>query len=151
MTFTKVHTQVRKLGSRKSHWFALAIGQPQGSHTLTAVSEQGHSLALCFPVTQKVSLLRRYKQFQFNVYQIQCNTHFFQVPWSNTPIEFQQLSLNRPFHGLPACITLFLYHSLLLLNIHLYTVGFLPPILAFPEQRCGLLFPAEPLGYRINL
>lgn len=49
MTFTKVHTQVRKLGSRKSHWFALAIGQPQGSHTLTAVSEQGHSLGTVLP------------------------------------------------------------------------------------------------------
>lgn len=49
MIFTKVHTQVMKLSARKSRWFALAIGQPQGSHALTAVSEQGHSLGTVFP------------------------------------------------------------------------------------------------------
>lgn len=47
--FTKVHTQVMKLSARKSRWFALAIGQPQGSHASTAVSEQGHSLGTVFP------------------------------------------------------------------------------------------------------
>lgn len=46
-TFTKVHTQVMKLSARKSRVLALAIGQPQGSHVLTAVSKARPQLGHC--------------------------------------------------------------------------------------------------------